>query len=194
MIEEKSATRIGIFGGTFDPIHLGHLHLATVAREACGLDEVRFVPCQISPHKTATPPTAGEDRLAMLEIALAEIPWAVIDPIELQTPRLTYSFETAAAMAGKFPQARLFWIMGSDQWAALPRWKNPERLAELVEFIVLVRHEVPLPRPGYQLHIVQGEHPASGTEIRAAIASGKFPPWLDPAVAQEITHRGLYQP
>jgi nicotinate-nucleotide adenylyltransferase len=194
MIEEKSATRIGIFGGTFDPIHLGHLHLATLAREFCHLDEVRFVPCQISPHKTGTPPTAAEDRLAMLKLALAEIPWAVIDPIELLTPGPTYSFETAAAMAGKFPQARLFWIMGSDQWAALPRWKNPERLAELVEFILLMRDEVPEPRPGYRLHVVPGAHPASATKIRAAIASGKFPPWLDPAVAREITRRGLYQP
>jgi nicotinate-nucleotide adenylyltransferase len=186
--------KIGIFGGTFDPVHLGHVHLATVAKEALALDEVRFLPCRISPHKTGHAPASGEDRLEMLRLATREIPWAVVDDFELTQPDPSYSFLTAEAMAEKFPAARLFWIMGGDQWDALPRWKNPERLAALVEFIVLARGDSPAPRDSYRLHRVDGQHPASATAIREAISNGNAsPPWLDPAVARWISEKSLYQ-
>ncbi|RYD35901.1 MAG: nicotinic acid mononucleotide adenylyltransferase, partial [Verrucomicrobiaceae bacterium] len=74
--------KIGLFGGTFDPVHLGHVHLADLARETLGLDEVRFIPCRISPHKTGTHPAGPADRLEMLELATAGLPWAVVDDIE----------------------------------------------------------------------------------------------------------------
>jgi nicotinate-nucleotide adenylyltransferase len=185
--------KIGIFGGSFDPVHLGHLHLATVAKEALTLDEVRFVPCRISPHKTDTPPASGADRLALLQLATAGIPWAVVDDLELLESDLSYSFQTAETMARRFPQAHLFWLMGSDQWAALPRWKNPQRLAACVDFIVLTRGETPESRPGYRLHVIQHEHPATSTAIRAAISSGQDSEWLAPDVSREISSRGLYQ-
>ena len=190
------ATRkIGLFGGTFDPVHLGHLHLATVARDALGLDEIRFLPCRISPHKPGTAPASGEDRCEMLRLATAGIPWAVVDDCELQQCGPSYSYQTAETMAARFPAARLFWIMGGDQWDALPRWKHPERLAACVEFAVLARGEPPQPREGYRLQVVRGDNPASATEIRAALSNGAVShPWLDPAVAEWIVDHGLYQP
>lgn len=186
--------KIALFGGTFDPVHLGHIHLATLAKEALGLDEVRFLPCRISPHKEGSQPASGEDRCEMLRLATEDLPWAVVDDFELRQPGPSYSFETAESMAQRFPEARLFWIMGGDQWDALPRWKNPERLAKTVEFAVLARGETPLPREGYRLHVVQGEHPASATEIRASISNDGTHPWLDSKVAEWIEEKRLYQP
>jgi nicotinate-nucleotide adenylyltransferase len=98
-------------------------------------------------------------------------------------------------MAERFPDARLFWVMGCDQWESLPRWKHPERLAAKVEFIVLARDRDPQPREGFSLHVIHGEHPASATKIREAIASGeKMHPWLAPAVADWINKNRLYLP
>ncbi|MEO5916994.1 MAG: nicotinate (nicotinamide) nucleotide adenylyltransferase [Luteolibacter sp.] len=191
----SASRKIGLFGGTFDPVHLGHIHLATLAKDSLQLDEVRFLPCKISPHKTGSAPASGEDRCEMLRLATAGLSWAVVDDFELTTTGPSFSYLTAEAMAEKFPAARLFWIMGGDQWDALPRWKNPERLAACVEFIVLARGENPAPRDGYRLHVVQGQHPASATVIREAV-SKKLTDIsnLDPAVEKWITEKRLYQP
>ncbi len=179
--------KIGLFGGTFDPVHLGHVHLADLARVAVGLDEVRFIPCQISPHKTGTHPASPADRLEMLELATANLPWAVVDDIELTGEGPNFSYLTAERMQAKFPGDRLFWIMGGDQWSALPTWRHPEKLADLVEFIVLARNDHPAPREGYRMYLVRGEHPASSTAIRRGDAEH-----LHPAVRDFIKLRQLY--
>ena len=187
-------SRIGLFGGTFDPIHLGHVHLAGVARDALGLDEVRFLPCRISPHKSGTSPAPAADRLEMLRRATRDIPWAVVDDWELTSSEPSYSVLTARAMAARDTDARLFWIMGADQWDVLQTWQDPDVLASLVEFIVLARDgQHPAPRDGYHLHVVHGEHPASATTIRQAANAGHTEiPWLHPQVAQWIGGRRLY--
>jgi nicotinate-nucleotide adenylyltransferase len=190
----SDSRKIGLFGGTFDPVHLGHIHLATLARDALSLDEVRFLPCRISPHKSGSAPANGEDRCEMLRLATRNRPWAVTDDIELLQAPPSFSYLTAEAMAEKFPTARLFWIMGGDQWDALPGWRHPEGLAACVEFIVLARGRMIAPREGYRLHVVHGEHPAMATSIRDSISTGQTrPEWLDPAVARWIAERGLYQ-
>ena len=189
----SSIRKIGLFGGTFDPVHVGHIHLATLAKDALLLDEVRFLPCNISPHKPGTAPTAGGDRMEMLRLATATLPWAVVDDFELMQNGPSYSYQTAEAMAARFPNARLFWIMGGDQWDALPRWKNPERIAKCVEFAVLARGAEPRPREGFRLHVIEGDHPSSATEIRATLDQGAHP-WLQPDVARYIQTRGLYLP
>ena len=91
--------KIGLFGGTFDPVHLGHVHLATVAKDALELDQVRFLPCRISPHKAGTSPASGEHRCEMLRLATRDLPWAVVDDFELHQREPSYSYETAEAMA-----------------------------------------------------------------------------------------------
>ncbi len=185
--------RIALFGGTFDPVHAGHLFLADRARQELSLDEVRFLPCRISPHKTGSAPTPAEHRLEMLRAATSDLPWAVVDDFELHRPPPSFSYETAEAMAARFPEAEVFWIMGGDQWDALPEWKHPERLAAAVSFIVLARGESPEPRAGYRLHVTPGDHPASATAIRAALAEGDADvPWLPEPVADYIHRHQLY--
>lgn len=187
--------KIALFGGTFDPVHLGHIHLAELAKNALQLDEIRFLPCRISPHKSDTLPTNGENRVEMLHLATADLPWAVVDEYELHHPGPSYSYQTAEEMAARFPEARLFWIMGGDQWESLPDWKHPDRISNCVEFIVLARGESPVPRDGFRLHVVQGQHPASATEIREAISHGATShPWLDPKVMDWMEKNGLYRP
>jgi nicotinate-nucleotide adenylyltransferase len=186
--------KIALFGGTFDPVHLGHIHLAILAKNALSLDQVRFLPCRVSPHKTGSHPTSGEHRLEMLKLATAHLRWAFVDDYELKSEQPSFSYQTAQVMAKRFPNDRLFWIMGGDQWDALPRWAHPEILAKTVEFIVLARGEKPVPREGYRLHIVPGTHPGSATAIREATLAGSTAPlWLDPAVADWIRKHRLYQ-
>ncbi len=188
------ARRIALFGGTFDPIHLGHTHLAEAAKFALALDAVRFIPCRISPHKGGTVPTPAPDRLEMLRLATKDLPWAVIDDVETAREGPSYSWQTAEEMKARFPEARLFWIMGTDQWDTLPDWAHPERLAACVEFIVFTRGTAPSPRDGYILHALQGGHPASATGIREAIAAGETEhPWLHPDVSRMIVERGFYR-
>jgi nicotinate-nucleotide adenylyltransferase len=187
--------RIGLFGGTFDPVHDGHIHLANLAREALALDEVRFIPCRISPHKAGSQPAAPADRLEMLHLALAGIPWAVVDDRELASAEPSYSYLTAESLAADSPDSQWFWIMGADQWQALPAWKHPEILAGLVEFIILARDgQQPATRDGYRLHIVHGEHPASATAIRSAFGAGSDDaPWVHPQVRAWLKDYKIYQ-
>lgn len=186
--------RIALFGGTFDPVHSGHLQLAEQAKSALDLDEVRFIPCRISPHKAATNPTPAADRLEMLRLATADLPWAVVDDIETRREGPSYSWQTAEEMKNRFPNDRLFWIMGTDQWDVLHDWANPKRLAGCVEFIVFSRGNPPIPREGFVLHPLKADHPASATTIREAIAAGESdPPWLHPEVSRWIENHGLYQ-
>ncbi len=189
----SASRRIALFGGTFDPVHLGHIRIAEAARNALSLDEVRFIPCRVSPHKLAGPPTNAADRVEMLRIATRDMPWAVVDDCETRHEGPSYSWKTADEMAARFPAARLFWIMGNDQWKALSTWARPDRLASTVEFIVCTRDTAPESREGYVMHAVQMHHPASATAIRQAIAVGQTKhPWLDPVVAEWIEKHGLY--
>ena len=187
--------KVALFGGTFDPVHAGHLWMAATAREALGLDEIRFLPCRLSPHKTGRPPTASADRLEMLRLAVADLPWAVVDDFELLGGEVSYSYQTAEHFHRLQPGTGWFWLMGGDQWRALPRWGHPDRLAACVEFIVVARDGEPVEtRAGFRLHRVSGEHPASASAIREALGTGASShTWLPPNVAAYIAGRGLYQ-
>lgn len=193
-MNEESPRRIALFGGTFDPIHEGHLEIARLAKEALALDEVRFLPCHTSPHKVGVLTAPPEERLEMVRLATADLPWAVADDHDLVCPQPAYSFLTAEEMARRFPGSRLFWLMGADQWRALPHWKEPARLAAAVEFIVFARDGQPGSHPGWRMHFITGTHPASSTAIRRMIQDGNSSPWLTPEVADYIRCKGLYKP
>lgn len=188
-----AAQRIAVFGGTFDPVHHGHLEMARCAKQALQLDRVVFIPCRISPHKTDSHPASPANRLKMLELATEGLAWATIDDLETRRDGPSYSWKTAEALSQRHPDAKLFWIMGSDQWQALPRWEQPEKLAQLVEFIVLCRGDFPDPRPGFTMYPVHFEHPANSTTIREATARGESPRWLDTKVSEWIRQHGLYR-
>ncbi len=192
-------TRIGLFGGTFDPVHKGHIRIAQEAREALQLDRVVMIPCALSPHKTDGPkPVPGQSRMEMIRIACEPYPWMSVDACELDREGESYSWQTAEHFRARFPTARLFWILGEDQWQALPRWSNPEQLASLVEFIVFARnHRTPAPRDGVKAWFLPESHTASATEIRnelhGAVAGDRAHPWIDPAVMEYIRAHGLYE-
>lgn len=188
-----SPRRVCLFGGTFDPIHLGHTHIAAAAAESLMLDRVVFLPCRQSPHKVGLKHTGSEHRLKMCRLATADSDWAVVDDFDLNAPEPCYSWRTAEVMRDKYPHAELYWLMGTDQWQALPRWNRPEYLAGLVEFIVFERGEKAEAREGFRMHPVAGEHPASATAIRGGIAKGLHGDWLHPAVRQYIARHHLYR-
>jgi nicotinate-nucleotide adenylyltransferase len=185
--------RIALFGGSFDPVHLGHIHIAQAAVDALDLDLVLFVPCRQSPHKQDAPVAREEERLEMLDLATREIPWAAVSEVELLLPPPSYSWLTAESMREVFPAARLFWLLGDDQWDAIEAWDRPGHLAQLVEFIVHSRNGTAAEKAGFRAHFIEGRHPASATRIRGA-DPGKLPAeWLDPEVAGFISSRGLYR-
>lgn len=184
---------MALFGGSFDPVHLGHLEIARRSVEAMELDQVRFLPCRQSPHKDAAPGASDTDRLEMLKIAVAGLPWAVVDDFDLRSPPPSYSVRTVLHMREQFPDSRLFWIVGLDQWRALPQWREPDALAEHLEFLVFSRDGEPMSRPGWRMHPIAGEHPASATRIRQALREGpQVPPWLPEGVLDYIREHQLY--
>lgn len=189
------AFHICLFGGTFDPIHLGHLALARAAVEQAGVNEVRFLPCQTSPHKQGVLTAPPAERLEMVRLATADLSWATVDSHDLDAPQPAYSIHTAEFMQNRFPEAKLSWLLGVDQWNALPRWHQVERLAEIVDFIVGCRDgESPVPREGFSMQVLSFNHPASATEIRASAASGGLlRSWLPASVADFIEKQGLYR-
>ena len=132
--------RLGILGGAFDPVHLGHLILAGEAQDALGLDRVVFMPGAWTPLKGKPPEASDEDRLAMLHAAVRHrTDWEVCD-WEIKRGGVSYSLHTAAYMRTRFPEAELFWIIGADQLARLPAWHKIDELGMLVNFAVAVRN------------------------------------------------------
>jgi len=186
--------KIALFGGSFDPIHLGHLEIASQAVKEFDLTEVRFIPCRVSPHKLDHPPASNEARLQMLRMAIKELPWATIDETELHEPPPSYSYKTAARIQSEEPTARLFWLLGTDQWESLPRWAEPDKLAEMLEFVVFTRGAAPKPRKHWRMKVIHGAHPASSSAIRKGVRTGKTPEeWLPEGVADFIEDEHLYQ-
>ena len=184
--------RIALFGGSFDPVHLGHVHIARAAVEALDLNLVLFIPCRQSPHKARGTVASESDRLEMLELATAGLPWARVSDIETYLPPPSYTWITAETMDEIFPEDRLFWLMGEDQWQVVETWARPDRLAELVEFIVHSRGGHPAPKPGFRAHFIRGDHPASASAIRRDAPHRLHSEWLHPDVASYIADRGLY--
>lgn len=130
--------RLGLFGGTFDPIHLGHLILAEGCREACALDRVWFVVTGAPPHKSAGR-TPVIDRLEMARIATAGHPAFEVSEIEAQGLGPHYSYQTLEAVRRERPDDDLFFLIGADSLADLPTWRHPERIADLATIVVVNR-------------------------------------------------------
>lgn len=130
--------RLGLFGGTFDPIHLGHLILAECCREACALDQVWFVVAGAPPHKRGGR-TAVEHRLEMVRIAVAGHPAFQASELETGRPGPHYSVETLESVHHDRPDDELFFLIGADSLADLPSWRQPARIATLATVVVVNR-------------------------------------------------------
>jgi nicotinate-nucleotide adenylyltransferase len=137
--------RVGVFGGTFDPVHHGHLILADQAREQARLDQVWFVPAPRPPHKEEAVLTRFDQRVEMLNLALAGQPAFRVSEIEKDRPGLSYSVETLAEFRRLHPQDEFFLLVGSDTLADLPKWREPHRLLQLAGLLVMARPNNPVP-------------------------------------------------
>ncbi|MAT16382.1 MAG: nicotinic acid mononucleotide adenylyltransferase [Planctomyces sp.] len=131
--------RLGLLGGTFDPIHLGHLILAEACREACQLDEIWFLPTGKPPHKVAAEITPARQRIEMLEMALAGARQFKINDMEVKRGGTTYTVDTLAELREQDPDRELYFLIGADSLHDFPMWREPERIAELATLLVVNR-------------------------------------------------------
>jgi nicotinate-nucleotide adenylyltransferase len=192
--------RIGLMGGTFDPIHLGHLLAAETAREACGLDEVWFIPSRTPPLKESEPFASGEDRLEMVRLAIAGNPAFRALDLELRRPGVSYSIDTARELKDRCPGCGFSYIIGGDRVNDLPSWHRIAELAEIVEFIGVGRPGHPvdigaLPEflRGRVRVIPMPQLDISSSGIRARRREGRSIRYLVPdGVHDFILGKGLY--
>jgi nicotinate-nucleotide adenylyltransferase len=192
-MNDSVRAHIALFGGSFDPPHVGHLAIAHAAVYQSHVARVVFIPCAQSPLKTHNPQASGPHRVAMLRTMLAGSPWAEVSEWELAQPGPSYSWQTVAFFAQRFRGLPLAWIMGADQWEQLPRWQHPDRLAAALTFIVFPRDGViPQPRVGFRAHFLPDAVAASSTEARAAIQAGKPTSLVTDEVRAYIAEHQLY--
>lgn len=194
--------RLALFGGTFDPIHNGHLRIAEEAREQLELDRVVFVPNRVSPFKTGRDVTPGALRVAMVRAAVADNPAFAVSTIELERLGVSYTVDTVAALRAEYPNAALFFLTGADAVRNLSAWREPERLLGLAQIAVATR-------PGVDENQITQALPArwlkqlrfiatpgldiSATDLRARIRDGRSIRYLvPPAVENFIGERRLY--
>ena len=188
--------RIGLFGGSFDPIHLGHLLVAKAALEEMELTRLFFIPTAQSPFKPGGAVTAGGERLRLLRLALAGETKCEIDEQEIKRGGVSYTIDTVRDYAGRYPQAELFYLVGADNVPQLPQWRDAQELARRVAFLVIPRPgeaDAIFPDPfrgrtlkGFPLGI-------SSSQIRARIKAGQEIGHLVPAaVAEAIRNNRLY--
>src|SRR5476651_1713120 len=131
--------RLGIYGGTFDPVHHGHLLLARDALEQLGLDAVLFVPASRSPFKAHKAHATDAQRVAMLRLALKGEPRFWLSRCEVDRPAPSYAYDTALEIQEAFPRAELLWLIGADQLDGLSQWHRAEDLRKMVTFVLLPR-------------------------------------------------------
>jgi nicotinate-nucleotide adenylyltransferase len=195
--------KIGIFGGTFDPIHYGHLRVAETAREALGLDRVLFIPLGEPVHRTAAPHAVAEDRYAMCLAATLENPSFDVSRIEVDRPGGSYSVETLRILREERPGDEFVLIIGADEAAIFPTWREPCAILEMARLAVVTR-------PGTDAAALERELPEwvwrkmevlpplyvdiSATDVRRRIAEGSSVRYrVPPGVAAYIAKHDLYR-
>ena len=137
--------RIGIFGGSFDPIHFGHLILAETCREAANLDAVWFVPTWVSPHKQSAPPASPQNRCEMIQLAISGHSGFSLETIEVDRQAVSFTVDTIEALGQRHTGHQFFLLMGADSLVDFPKWKQPDRILQWASLLVVQRHYEPAP-------------------------------------------------
>ena len=168
--------KIGILGGTFDPIHQGHIALAYAAKKEYGLDKVLFVPALIPPHKTARRDlTPAPYRYRMVEIALRPHLNFEVSDIEFSRAEVSYTVDTLKALKKKYPQDEFFLILGADSLAEISHWREADQIQKLARLLVAPRTHFEAKNASPNVSwIPMPECPISSSEIRSQIAQGQF--------------------
>jgi len=191
-----SVQPIGLFGGSFDPVHLGHLLVAQAAREELGLSRLFFIPAAQSPFKPDRQPTPANQRLRLLRLALAGKAWCEIDEQEIRRGGVSYSIDTVRDYSRRFPGTQLFYLIGADHVSQLPKWRAAGELAALVEFVVIPRpgqSETPFRKPFRGRTLAGFPLGVSSSQIRARVKAGRSIGHLVPErVAEAIGNNRLY--
>jgi nicotinate-nucleotide adenylyltransferase len=200
--------RLGVFGGSFDPVHYGHLLLAECCREQCALDHVWFVPAAVPPHKKGRAMTPGTVRIEMLELAIAGHPAFSVSRYEVDRGGINYTVETLAHLQEESPGNELFFLLGADMLYDLPHWHQAGRVCELATPVVVGRAglgplaldflaAITTPERIATIRGQQVEMPEIGissTELRERVAQGRSIRYQTPAaVEQYIRIQGLYR-
>ncbi len=185
--------RLGLFGGTFDPPHLGHLIAAQDALMALDLDRIHFIPAAQPPHKPMPDVSAPAVRTAMLSAAIGEDTRFVLDDVELKRTGPSYTVDTLREYRTREPGAQLFLLMGADQWAEFETWRETDTIRLLATVVVMTR-EGEGAADGNITRIPVTRMDVSSTEVRSRVAHGRPIRYLVPdAVAELIYARGLYR-
>ena len=200
--------RIGIFGGTFDPVHFGHLLSAELCREQCELDRVQFVPAAVPPHKQTRELSPDRQRVEMLQLATGGHPAFEVSTIEIDRGGVTYTYETLEAIHAERPDDELFFLMGADSLRDLPTWRRPERICQLAIPVAVARPGAPPPKFEALAPLVSPQRLAeirrfsvrtpqlelSSTEIRRRTAAGQSIRFQTPAAVEKyIESQRLYR-
>jgi len=183
--------RVGILGGSFDPIHLGHLILAEAALEELSLNRIIFIPAQVSPHKQGTPPqVSAAERLRMVELAIEGESRFSVDDRELKRGTPSYTIETVRSLLGDYPGVRFLYLIGADNIGGLESWYRIDELKNLVDFAVFDRGDgIHCNTKEYQ--VVHRRIDISSTEIRDRLAKGLSIQYFLPTPLRDyiLTHR-----
>jgi len=166
--------RIGIFGGTFNPIHLGHVKACLEVQKVFALDKILFIPSYIPPHKGSSDIAAPSHRMKMVELAVADYPQFVPSPIEIEAKGKSYSILTLSKLKERYPNAWIFFILGVDAFLEIDSWRDYEKVLEQCHFIVISR-------PGY--HLQDAEH----------ILGGRYKKWIRQLRAQKETSEEMFK-
>lgn len=196
--------RVGVFGGTFDPLHNGHLHIAEGLRKLLDLDQIIWVLAGRPPHKSGQIVSSDEDRLAMLALGLGDTPHNTISQIEVRRPGPSYTADTLEELTSEIGPAHYFFLMGEDSLRDFPTWRDPERILWLADLGVagrpgidtdLVDLTAALPALAGKVHVAPlAELPISSSDIRRRVAAGQSIAALTPEpVARYIRDHGLYR-
>ena len=182
--------RLGILGGSFDPVHHGHLILARAAKEELSLDRVILVPAALSPHKCETKPATAADRLAMVRLAIEGEPGLECSDMELARPAPSYTVDTLRELAAAHPGAELFLLIGADNVQKFHTWQEADAIPSLASVAVLERTAPATPHPW---PVVRRFVDISSTDIRRRVTRGLSIRYLTPdAVCAYIARQGLY--
>jgi nicotinate-nucleotide adenylyltransferase len=189
-VEMIPSQKIGLFGGSFDPIHHGHLILARDAMESLGLHRVIFIPANVSPHKLQQPPAVARIRCEMVEAAIVGEPRFSMDACEAEREGPSYAVDTLRLMRRRFPQAEFFYFIGEDNVPALHTWREIDEFKKLASFVVLARGNL---EPAEGFPVISRNIDISSTDIRNRIARGLSVRYLLPdAVCAILTRHQLY--
>ena len=183
--------KIGIFGGTFDPIHNGHLILARDAIEQLQLDELLFIPAAVSPHKLDQTPAPSDARVEMIRAAIESEPRFCLDILELERPAPSFTVDTMESLRAREPDAQFVYLIGEDNVARLSTWHRFAELSQMVQFAVLDRTGLKTehPFPAVRRHV-----DISASDIRNRVARGQSIRYLVPPVVEKIIReRELYR-